>query len=78
MQFRRLGTQGLYFLGLQQQTTANQWEQPIVSGKTQKTDYSGDIKATTGILSSPNRLCHFPQLSFRFPRLIAQMNEFDC
>jgi hypothetical protein len=25
MQFRRLGTQELYFLGLQQQTTANQW-----------------------------------------------------
>jgi len=51
MQFRRLGTQELYFLRLQQQTTANQWEQPIVSGKTPKTDYLGDIKATTGILS---------------------------
>ena len=25
MQFRRLGTQELYFLRLQQQTTANQW-----------------------------------------------------
>ncbi|NCR39048.1 MAG: hypothetical protein GPJ21_03805 [Microcystis aeruginosa W13-11] len=67
MQFRRLGTQELYFLRLQQQTTANQWEQPIVGGKTPKTDYLGDIKATTGILSSPNRFCNpvvFPVSDF--------------
>jgi hypothetical protein len=47
----------------------------MVGGKTPKTDYSGDVKATTGILFSPNWFYHFPQLSFRFPRLIAQMND---
>ncbi len=41
-------------------------------------EFNKDIKATTGILSSPNRFCHFPQLSFGFPRLIAQLTEFDC